>query len=333
MKAYKSGQRVRVRIGPAKGMCGVIVGVNQGPLTNNTVCFEVKLDDGRMIPNIGATFVDMLDKEPEPEGHATENELDKIVNRIRKLHAKAESAKSIGSLAEAETFAAAVEKMLVKHKLSMSSLQVAQMEKDEPVSEFWWVPQQAGFKRTKTRQGWSEDLAQAVAKAHFCGLFVIPGSNGLSFIGRKSDRDVCVYAYNILRRTAEELSQREYVKKFYEMKNLGMVEGARGFKASWLAGFVDGIRHKYYQEELERKRNAASTGTSLVILDQAHAAVAQYKKDKKAKTVKGGVLDRSNRDGYRAGHAAGSSASVDQGVKAGTTNARVGAGQKLLNGN
>lgn len=47
-----------------------------------------------------------------------------IIEKLRKLIAMEQSARSIGSLAEAEAFASKVQELLSKHKLEMSEIEL-----------------------------------------------------------------------------------------------------------------------------------------------------------------------------------------------------------------
>jgi hypothetical protein len=56
-----------------------------------------------------------------------------IVAKLRKLVAHERSTRSIGSLAEAETFAAKIQDLLTAHKLSMSEIDFQAREEGEPI--------------------------------------------------------------------------------------------------------------------------------------------------------------------------------------------------------
>ena len=56
---------------------------------------------------------------------------DKMIDRIQKLLAHADSAKKLGNEEEAQAFAAKVNELLLKHKLSMSSVEVAAQDADD----------------------------------------------------------------------------------------------------------------------------------------------------------------------------------------------------------
>lgn len=193
----------------------------------------------------------------------------KLLDRIRKLHAKAESCAAIGSDAEAQTFAAAVQKMLLKYKLSLSDLEMTRLEAEEPVGEQW-------TQSTKRhRVLWAERLAAAVAEAHFCRILVVRGSDAIILVGRETDRKIAEFVFTTLRRTAEELSDKE-ARRFRKQQRA--IHGAtlgrnENFREAWLAGFVHRISERYVAEMATAR---GSTGTALVRVDRATSAVTGY---------------------------------------------------------
>lgn len=96
------------------------------------------------------------------------NDRDKIIEKLAKLRAHAESADKIGSTQEAEAFAAMLQKLLNKHKLEMTDIEFQQEEQDEPVEQHpvnW-----QDVKVRSTRVAWIEQLAIIITRAHFCRM-------------------------------------------------------------------------------------------------------------------------------------------------------------------
>lgn len=58
-----------------------------------------------------------------------------VVEKLQKLINHEKSARSIGSIAEAETFAAKIADLLFTHKLEMSDIEIADEERDEPIAQ------------------------------------------------------------------------------------------------------------------------------------------------------------------------------------------------------
>ena len=59
----------------------------------------------------------------------------KILEKLGKIKNHMESAKEIGNEAEAQAFAAMLQTLLLKHKLSLTDVEYASEMKDEPIVE------------------------------------------------------------------------------------------------------------------------------------------------------------------------------------------------------
>lgn len=208
-----------------------------------------------------------------------------VLELIRKVHAKAESCKAIGSEAEAQTFAEAVQRMLAKHRLSMSDIQFNQFRENEPVgkSEVNW--DEHGLKNKARRCQWIEQLANVVAQAHSCTILVRVGSNVIVLVGREHSRKIAEYALAVLVRAAESLAQRAYDKFYWECERDGRRYAAKGFREAFLKGFIQRIAQRYYDELYG---NNAEQSTALVRFNQEKKDVEDWMEEqefKKAPTM------------------------------------------------
>ena len=133
--------------------------------------------------------------------------LNNCIDKLRKIKAHSESAEKIGSMEEAETFAAMFQQLLLKHKLEATDLEFEEEEKDEPIIEHVveWQEIQFGHKRV----GWVERLASIVAEAHFCRILVRSGSSRITLVGRQSDMEIAEFMLVTLVRIADKLVRKE----------------------------------------------------------------------------------------------------------------------------
>jgi hypothetical protein len=106
---------------------------------------------------------------------------------------------------------------------------------------------------------WQEQLAGSVARAYFCKLFVIPGSNAVVFCGHQSDRDIAVYVYTVLVRTI--ISKAREACREHGRND-------KAFKDSYYTGFVAGI-----QRRLRERREQIDNSMALV---RVTAEVSDY---------------------------------------------------------
>ncbi len=307
MTAKQLDARVRFLAGPAKDSFGRIVALDESRWSA-----DVRLDDGRL-----AKDVPMKQLEVIPE--ATITDRDKLLDRIRKLHAKAESARAIGNDAEALAFAAGVQKMLAKYKLDMSELEMQTLDKVEPIGSTY-VRSEGKSKRV----AWAELLASVVARAHYCRILVIPNSDTIVLVGRPTDRQVAEFVFSTLRRTADENSDRDAraFRRRQRAERGATMGDATNFRAAWLNGFVQRISERYEAERQQLKVEAAKAGTSLVRLDNALTQVDQHMakmSTRRASSV--GTRPSANREGAALGRAAGNVANI-RGTGLGAGNSR-----------
>lgn len=199
-----------------------------------------------------------------------------IIEKIKKLNAKAESCRAVGSEAEAQAFAEAVSRLLVQHKLQMTDIDWEIRHKSEPVDQgvLDWAKHEMSNK--SVRCAWSEQLCGIIAKAHQCAILVMPGTNQIVIVGKQSDREVAEFVMVTLCRSAEKIADAEYVRYFYECKDAGDVTRARGFRPAFLTGFIQRIGERY--NEIRRQQDG-DTSMALVRVRQDEREVSDYLKN------------------------------------------------------
>lgn len=224
---------------------------------------------------------------------------EKLIDKLRKIHAHARSAKEIGNEAEAQAFATMLQTLLAKHKLDASQIEWEEQLNEELVRRIA-NPMQGSY------AAWELELANTVAKASCCRAFfnangrkkVTARVQGVCFYGTKTDTEGAQAAFMYLQEAAKHLAEREYVTYFYKCKEEGDVRRARGYKAAWLLGFVTRLAERYRQNDLAIKSSVA--GTAIIRISQALARVNEFKA--KVVVVDGPSID--NEQGYRDGQKA-----------------------------
>lgn len=127
-------------------------------------------------------------------------------------------------------------------------------------------------------------------------------------VGRETDRKVAEFVFTTLRRTADELSDKE-ARAFRKRlrKEVGSTVGYdTNFRAGWLNGFIGRIAERYLEEKQAAEKAARSSGTSLVRLDKAREDVVKHMKSRgtrPAKRLRG--KSSMNTEGHIRGRAAG----------------------------
>lgn len=246
---------------------------------------------------------------------------ERIIDKLQKLFAKANSAEEIGNEAEAMAFMAKVDELLTKYKLDTSILTLDQREVQDPMGTTL-----AKGKGKQRRVAWVENLSHYVAEAYHTRLVVIPGSDSFFIIGRETDRDITVYVIHKLVNFLEDECKRQHNAlryKLYHEQN-GDMTGAHGFKASFFNAAVrrirDRLREMRHEHETESKQFA-------VVLQQAKKEIDDWMADnfKTSKSTAVAGSRAGNALGYARGKAAGNRADISGlGVRAG------GSGPKRL---
>ena len=253
-----------------------------------------------------------------------------VITKIHKLSAHMESAKSLGSLKEAESFAAKIQELLLKHKLEMGEVELAVQNEEDPFGRFNFDPYEHGIKRTMKRVAWQEQLANQIAKSHFCRLIVITSSNQLRFVGRKTDVEVCTYLYAYLVRTFQAVSQKEYDRIYNEHYKNGTEGLIRGWRQSWLWGAVDTVakRLKASRREFERVAGEGASKNALVQIQRAENEIVEFMEGLRGLGKAAGLTSAANnRSGYDDGAAYGRKVNLSRGVGSAD-----GGGQRQIKG-
>lgn len=213
---------------------------------------------------------------------------DRLLEKLLKIKAMAEGAAAIKSEAEAQAFADMLNALLHKHKLEMSDLEFADLEKTEPVERDTWndynkrvtLMHDAGVRHRKIRVDWMERLASAIARAHCCRIIVVASSSVVQLVGRRSDRAVAEYMIITLTRAAQDLAKKEHGKYSWEIyQRDGNCRAANGFKAAFLRSFVLRLIERFDELKRQRTEGNTSTSTALVRIDREQKAADDFMKN------------------------------------------------------
>lgn len=235
---------------------------------------------------------------------------DAIMDRLRKLVRHEESAREIGSLAEAEAFAGKIQQLLIEHKLEVAEVMAGDdhdEERREEVEQEMYDPRAIGIPYNgRARVAWLERLASTVARAHFCRIVVRVGSVVFWFVGTATDRLIAGNVFAALVRGAIAACDAEYAKARRDPWAT-----TDGFRRSFYAGFVAAIATR-----MQTQRAAAdATTTTALVLANADGAVQKYIAQKYTTHASGiGRTAQHNAGAYANGKAHGSRASINTAI-------------------
>jgi len=255
-----------------------------------------------------------------------------IITKLRKLIEHERSARSIGSLAEAEAFAAKIQDLLTAHKLSMSEIDFQAREDGEPIDWEHVDGSEVGRGGRKTKVYWRVVIAKAIAKINSCEIVNETRSHGNAFffVGRTSDREIAKTLYLYLIELGEELvaksarADREIQTLKFNLRNnicdydipdwatAAFNRWMKEYRESWKTGFGITIATRLqdrYEETL--KTQAAASINAIVHIKRDALAVRTYLMGKTFRSRGRGVQGHTgNGDGYARGESAGNAVNL-----------------------
>lgn len=243
------------------------------------------------------------------------------------LYRHLESAKKVSTEAEVGLFASKIQELLTKYKIDEAEVRAALLveegkspdgdaivEKMVPHSGFTKYAGKnstaEGFPFKQRRTPWSERLASTIAKANYCQILFHEKRNSIWFVGREIEVDTCIQVFLYLAAAAERISWIEYQKAFDKAKSMGYPEQARGFRASFLLGFVSRLGERYDAHWEKMRQEWLKDTKALVSLKDAREAVREHVQ-KKFSTAKNAEVTIENRDGYYHGRVVGDTVPIE----------------------
>jgi hypothetical protein len=272
-------------------------------------------------------------------GGNTPMAFNQILEKLKKLIAHEQSAREIGSMAEAEAFAAKIQDLLTTHKLDMSEVDFQAREEGEPIN---WesVDSKYGQKNTGLKAHWRLILARSIAKVNSCEIVNNSRSHGRSFyfVGRTSDRELAKVLYLYLVELGEEIcakasrEDREVQSlKFNVQRGISdysvptwakaaFASHMKSYRESWKEGFGEAVSKRIEERYEETLRAQAQTSANAIIHIKKDAlAVKDFLKGKIRQGRARSQKDDSNADGYNRGKQTGNAVNLSPNRFNGTT--------------
>ena len=163
------------------------------------------------------------------------------------------SARKIGSIAEADAFAAKARQLLLQHRVDRLAATRDSSDRQE-IDSHPVTAQQAGISAVRNRQEWSERLAAAIAEAFHCSLMIRRGSNTVIFCGKERDRASAAQLYTELANRASAACMEEFAAWKEGRQQWAVGSGStsqsdaaysRRWKQSFLLGFAQTICQRF----------------------------------------------------------------------------------------
>lgn len=260
-------------------------------------------------------------------------ETDKIIDKLAKMLRHEESARKIGNAAEAEAFASRIQEWLTKHKLEISDVQFVQQEETQPVDVEILRDKELSIGYERRRIEWQEDLAYQIALANDCKTLLSNHSNTAFFVGRKTDREICVslfrYFVALILAYADNASNEAKDAQRAELKARrgNWYSGAdlrwrmRDFHNSYCAGFSQAIQGRLAEQRREKEKllKKAEASTAMIHLRNTEQAIGtfleDYFKNRKSRKSKDNIDDKVRHwEAYKQGQQAGEAVALTAGA-------------------
>lgn len=235
---------------------------------------------------------------------------EKVIEKLVKLQAARQGEAELGNSAAAESFARAINKMLIENELNPSDLDYARATDKDPIVELPVDLNRYSIERKKVRCAWQETLARVVARAHLCTFLIRPGSNFITFVGTHSHATVAEYVYGTLVPAAAKMSRAEELRYWHETGCGRFGDNkAKGFRGAWLEAFTVRIAERFDESRRQAVAEApdGNPSTALIRLSGAMAKVNAYIDDK-FKSRRTAVSLRRNAHAHAEGAARGRAA-------------------------
>jgi len=157
-----------------------------------------------------------------------------ILELLKKLLAHEQSARSIGSLEEADAFAKKIQSLCDEYRINLADLSFEDLS--QTIGEVRWNWCDAGWRaQTRRCEWWLKLLARGVAEGHECVevklIYPKRGMMGFSFVGLRTDASVAAAMFTVLIRSALFAWRKQTDKRLK--------------RNSFLYGFAVAIRTRY----------------------------------------------------------------------------------------
>lgn len=246
----------------------------------------------------------------------TEQQLEKVKDKIEKLFRKAESAGELGSLEEAAIFAAKANEILTKHNLEMADINL-ETDINSCEGDRVFVKDEHGW--SKTDSDWLIKLYGTICRYNFCKIVIHTMIRGqdCTIIGEPHNIEMVKYVVSHLVPKIKQLRLRRW-------KEYHGYEKTNAFKRSYFRGAVMGIELKLREQRLADEVKYDGLPGLVVLTNK----LIDEKMAELFKNLKYGSRGRglSGHDGGSLGVADGKRMSINRGIGAGN-----GSSGRLLN--
>jgi hypothetical protein len=224
---------------------------------------------------------------------------DELYEKLQKLLRKAESARELGSLAEAEAFAMKAQAILMEYNMAMEDVDL----EDKPKVEGPHITDKDFLPKNEGR--WLVLLYQVIARYNMCRAVTHNhGADGITLCGEKINIETVRYICDQL-----EAKLRVCVKD--EFRRYAGPEKKGAYTRGFYLGAVEGIRAKLESNKTEMQNDNRNITALIVVKD---AAVVQFMQNEFGRMGRSKGAKTSSADGRSTGYKTGQGMSINKGV-------------------
>ena len=247
-----------------------------------------------------------------------------VLDKIKKLLDKANSAKEIGNLDEANIFFKGIQKLLVKHNLEMSDVESHQLKDKNTIIK---DEESISYKKSCNYGTWELTLAGIVARAHSCRLIYDTYFKTMRFIGTQSDVTIAKYILEVAIQTFKRICKREWKKRVKDFREemdwhnitidqlirWGELPTRQKFYSSFYDGAINGLSIQYHQNEQELKQEHGNKYSMYLI--KVEDQLTQFMKQGKYRKGRDHGPKKIDQDAFRKGEQVGLNFNPNKGVE------------------
>lgn len=243
---------------------------------------------------------------------------DEVLQRIRKLYAKAEGARDLGSLEEAEAFLTKVHSLMAEYQLSLTDLQWTEVLEAQDYHAFFPAIDIKWMSVKGELPLWIMRIALGLAEAFGCTTAVVP-----------KHKVLVIFGPNTMRPLVERLIQRivgtamraaiKFADKYHQTSERSQLlresgsKGRTGPRQSYLIGFTIALAERLDKEQAKR-----GSGKALARTNQSLARARQLCSENTTKDYTPPDLPQQDyvAEAFEQGQEHGETISINEGLMA-----------------
>lgn len=238
-----------------------------------------------------------------------------ILQRIKKLIEHAESAKSMGSTSEAESFMMKATELCTEYNISMIEAMATEIKQGNEFKN-WGYSETISYYDKHQGNEWKKSLLSVITDYNFTSFVFWKKTMRLQVYGSMENVDMTVWLYNFMSIGLYNLAQQKYKEILTEKRKRNKAEAdkfckveAYEFKRDFLLGAIDGIAVKLAKQRADNYKGAYDI---IKVNDDALSTFVEQKFPRIHKKKPSKVKYVETGEGYNHGYEAGKNFNINK---------------------